>query len=107
MFSRKLLIASLALAALGSTLSSPADARPGPLCPSAKYLASPRPLVPGFTSDEDSLVVVQGKEVSIGSLCPPAKAVLRARGDGSTRIVARWPSCRTRGLRRRCSRRSA
>src|SRR5437016_3978573 len=67
-------------------LASPAFPKKVPPCPGGRFI------VQGASMITDAAVVIDGRQVSIGTVCPPVAAKLKGSTQG-TKVKATWPAC--------------
>jgi hypothetical protein len=60
-------------------------------CPPGRFLVSQGPLLPEAGTDVGEAVVLEGGTVAVTSGCPAVPATLRAKRNGTTRVLATWP----------------
>ncbi len=86
-----LIVLSLALVLGFARTGRSRRPKPQP-CPGGRYIVTGPPLVAGDSSDQIEPVVI-GPQISIGNACNPVRAKLKATRQGTTLVMAVWPSC--------------
>jgi hypothetical protein len=81
-----------ALAAIAFGWGVAATAHAVDPCPPGRYRVTEGRLLPEAGTDGTEVVVLEGATASVTSGCPAVPATLRAKRNGTTRVVAKWPT---------------
>ncbi len=85
-----LIVMSVAIVLVFAGTGRSKKAKPQP-CPGGRYIVTGSALVTGDSSGPVEPVVI-GSQISIGNVCNPVHAKLKATKHGTT-VMATWPSC--------------
>ncbi len=83
---------AMALATLLLAASADAKSHKPPLCTGGRFLIAGEALVAGDATPGHEPIVLGASRVAVGSVCPAAKAKLKATKAG-TKLAVTWPAC--------------